>query len=75
MSYEFYLLLACLVLLVILLIRQTSLTHRQETERMQQEHSLTVLGNQLLDNLDAQWIRLIVGYVHRVILKDQRKAG
>lgn len=54
MSYEFYLLLACLVLLVILLIRQTSLTHRQETERMQQEHSLTVLGNQLLDNLDAQ---------------------
>ena len=54
MSVEFYLLLACLVLLVILLIRQTSLTHRQETERMQQEHSLTVLGNQLLDNLDAQ---------------------
>ena len=29
----------------------------------------------LMDNLDAQWIRLIVGYVHRVILKDQRKAG
>ena len=29
----------------------------------------------LMDDLDAQWIRLIVGYVHRVILKDQRKAG
>ena len=54
MSYEFYLLLACLVLLVILLIRQTSLTHQQEKERLQQEHSLTILGNQLLDNLDAQ---------------------
>ena len=54
MSYEFYLLLACLVLLVILLIRQASLTHRQEKDQMRQEHSLTVLGNQLLDNLDAQ---------------------
>ena len=29
----------------------------------------------LMDDQDAQWIRLIVGYVHRVILKDQRKAG
>ncbi len=29
----------------------------------------------LMDDLDVQWIRLIVGYVHRVILKDQRKAG
>ena len=54
MSVEFYLLLACLVLLVILLIRQASLTHRQEKDQMRQEHSLTVLGNQLLDNLDAQ---------------------
>ena len=54
MSVEFYLLLACLVLLVILLIRQTSLTHQQEKDQMRQEHSLTVLGNQLLDNLDAQ---------------------
>ena len=54
MSVEFYLLLACLVLLVILLIRQASLTHRQEKDQMRQEHSLTILGNQLLDNLDAQ---------------------
>ena len=29
----------------------------------------------LMDDLDAQWIRLIVGYVHKVILKDQKKAG
>ena len=54
LSYEFYLLLACLVLLVILLIRQAALTHRQENARLQQEHSLSVLGNQLLDELDAQ---------------------
>lgn len=54
MSYEFYLLLACLVLLVILLVRQASLSHQQEKEGMRQEHSLTVLGNELLDSLDAQ---------------------
>ena len=54
MSYEFYLLLACLVLLVILLVRQAALSHQQEKEGMRQEHSLTVLGNQLLDSLDAQ---------------------
>ena len=54
MDIVIVLLIGCIILLVILLIRQTSLTHRQETERMQQEHSLTVLGNQLLDNLDAQ---------------------
>jgi DNA recombination protein RmuC len=54
MSYEFYLLLACLVLLVILLVRQASMSHQQEKEGMRQEHSLTVLGNQLLDSLDAQ---------------------
>ena len=50
MSYEFYLLLACLVLLVILLVRQAALSHQQEKEGMRQEHSLTVLGNQLLDS-------------------------
>ena len=54
MSYEFYLLLLCIILLIILLIRQVSYTHRQETNRLQQEHDLTVLGNQLLDELDAQ---------------------
>ena len=54
MSPEFYLLLACLVLLIILLIRQIALTHRQENERLQQEHDLSVLGSQLLDELDAQ---------------------
>ena len=54
MSYEFYLLLACLVLLIVLLIRQTALTHRQENSGLKQEHDLTVLGNQLLDDLDAQ---------------------
>ena len=54
MTTEFYLLLACLVLLVVLLIRQASLTHRQEKDRLRQEHDLSVLGNQLLDELDAQ---------------------
>ena len=54
MSYEFYLLLACLVLLIVLLIRQVSQAHRQENESLRQEHDLSLLGNQLLDNLDAQ---------------------
>ena len=54
MSYEFYILLACLVLLIILLIRQAALTHRQENARLKQEHDLSVLGSQLLDELDAQ---------------------
>lgn len=37
-----------------LLIRQTTLTHHQEKDRLQQEHSLTLLGDQLLDSLDAE---------------------
>ena len=54
MSYEFYLLIACLILLIILLVRQGLLTHRQENALLKQEHDLSVLGNQLLDELDAQ---------------------
>ena len=54
MSYEFYLLLACLVLLVVLLIRQVSLSHRQENARLKQEHDFSLLENRLLDELDAQ---------------------
>ena len=54
LTIETGLLAVCLILLVILLIRQTSLTHHQERDRMQQEHSLSLLGNQLLDGLDAQ---------------------
>ena len=48
------LLTACVVLLVILLFRQTSLLHRQEQDRLTQEHALSSLGNRLLDELDAQ---------------------
>ena len=54
MSYEFYLLIACLILLIILLVRQGLLTHRQGNALLKQEHYLSVLGNQLLDELDAQ---------------------
>ena len=54
MSYEFYLLLACLALPIILLIRQVSSAHQAENERLRQEHDLTRLGDQLLDELDAQ---------------------
>ena len=54
MNYEFYLLLACLALLIILLIRQVSSAHREENDRLRQEHDLTRLGDQLLDELDAQ---------------------
>ena len=48
------LLAACLILLIILLLRQSTLTHRQEKDRLLQEHSFSQLGNQLLDGLDAQ---------------------
>ena len=54
MSYEFYLLLLCLILLIVLLIRQTSLSHKQEQDKLSQEHGLASLGNRLLDELDAQ---------------------
>ena len=54
MSYEFYLLLLCIILLIIILIRQISSAHHQQTDRLRREHDLTVLGNQLLDELDAQ---------------------
>ncbi len=45
---------ACLILLIILLIRQNNLAHEQERARMAQEHALADLGNKLLDELDAQ---------------------
>lgn len=48
------LLFACVVLLIILLIRQGTVLHRQEEGRLRQEHGIENLGNQLLDELDAQ---------------------
>jgi DNA recombination protein RmuC len=54
MDIEIYLLVACLVLLIVLLVRQAVLTHRQEHASLKQEHDLSVLSNQLLDELDAQ---------------------
>ena len=54
LSNESILLIACLVLLVILLIRQFSVSHSRERDSLRQEHQMTVLGNQLLDNLDVQ---------------------
>ena len=45
---------ACLILLIILLIRQNNLAHEQERSRMSQEHAIVDLGNKLLDELDAQ---------------------
>ena len=49
-----FLLAACLVLLVILLFRQERLKRRQEDWETRQSRSLESLGNQLLDELDAQ---------------------
>ena len=54
MDIVIILLAGCIILLVILLIRQSTLTHRQENDRLRQEHSLSVLGSQLLDSLDAE---------------------
>ncbi len=48
------LLLGCLALLLVLLIRQNASLHRQEEARLRQEQGLEALGNQLLDELDAQ---------------------
>jgi len=48
------LLVVCLVLLIILLVRQNAMAHQQERDRLEQEHGLVNLGNQLLDELDAQ---------------------
>ena len=57
MTYELItplLLILCLVLLIILLFRQHALEQSRERDRMSQEHDLNKLGNQLLDELDAQ---------------------
>jgi len=57
MSYELLvpiLLTACLIILIIILIRQITAQHDQESARMSQEHALVNLGNKLLDELDAQ---------------------
>ena len=48
------LMLGCLALLIVLLIRQNAVLHRQEEGRLRQEQGLENLGNQLLDELDAQ---------------------
>ena len=48
------LLLLCATLLIILLVRQSSSLHRQEETRLRQEHGMENLGNQLLNELDAQ---------------------
>ena len=57
MNYELLtplLLVLCLFLLIILLVRQTSLSHKQEQDKLTQEHGLVNLGNRLLDELDNQ---------------------
>ena len=49
------LLVVCLVLLIILLVRQNTLAHQRERDDLEREHQLEALGNQLLDELDAQY--------------------
>lgn len=48
------LLTACLILLVILLVRQGVSRNDRERDRMAQEHALSELGRRLLDELDSQ---------------------
>ena len=48
------LLAGCLILLIVLLLRQERTLHQQELTFAQQSHSLENLGNQLLDEMDAQ---------------------
>lgn len=48
------LLILCIGLLIWLLARQNAVLHHQEDSLLRQEHELSNLGNQLLDELDAQ---------------------
>ena len=48
------LLLLCLALLIVLLIRQSFLSHQQEKDRLLQERDLAELGKKMLDELDSQ---------------------
>ena len=48
------LLTACLILLIVILVRQITAGHERERDRMAREHELASLGNRLLDELDAQ---------------------
>ncbi len=48
------LLLAILILLMVALFRQSASRQAEESARLRQEHGLENLGNQLLDELDAQ---------------------
>ena len=48
------LLLLCLALLIVLLIRQSFLSHQQEKDRLLQERDLSELGKKMLDELDSQ---------------------
>ena len=48
------LLCTCLILLIVILFRQSSLDHRRQMDRDRQEHALADLGDRLLDELDAQ---------------------
>ena len=49
-----FLLTACLVLLIVLLVRVSASARRTEEIREDQRQDLNILGNQLLDELDAQ---------------------
>ena len=48
------LLAACLILLVVVLFRQSAARHTQERDQLRREHDLESLGNRLLDELDGQ---------------------
>ena len=54
MSEEFWLLAACLVMLAVLLIRQSVTIRRQEQGRIAQERDLAALSGRVLNDLDAQ---------------------
>jgi len=60
------LLLACLALLVVLLVRQNQYVHQQSRNQDRNEVTLERLGNQILDELDAQ---------HDQILENQYNAN
>lgn len=54
LSWTPLLLIICIVLLIVLLVRQSQSLRREAESRHLQETELTRLGNQLLDELDAQ---------------------
>ena len=69
-----FLLTACLVLLIVLLVRVSASARRTEEIREDQRQDLNILGNQLLDELIDQSVELVGVPVAFMTKEDKIKA-